>query len=70
MRLSLDEDESLTWDILMEVFGENLFPESVWDEKDVEFIELARFAPHIVVDDTMKAKKSPKGDLGLAFNLT
>ena len=56
----------------------DLFPESVRDEKEVEFMELiqenktvlqyeakftelARFAPHIVLDDVRKAKKFQRG---------
>ena len=38
--LPLEEYEILTWRIFLEAFYEKYFPESVRDEKEVEFIEL------------------------------
>ncbi|KAL4643006.1 hypothetical protein ACB092_02G061200 [Castanea dentata] len=38
--LPLEEDEILTWSIFLEAFYEKYFPESVRDEKEVEFMEL------------------------------
>ena len=36
----LEEDEILTWTVFLDAFYEKYFPESVWDEKEVEFMEL------------------------------
>ena len=36
----LEEDEILTWTIFLDAFYEKYFPESVQDEKEVEFMEL------------------------------
>ena len=38
--LPLEEDEILTWTIFLDAFYEKYFPESVRDEKEVEFMEL------------------------------
>ena len=38
--LPLEEDEILTWIIFLDAFYEKYFPESVQDEKEVEFMEL------------------------------
>ena len=36
----LEEDEILTWTVFLDAFYEKYFPESVHDEKEVEFMEL------------------------------
>ena len=36
----LEEDEILTWTVFLDAFYEKYFPESVRDEKEVEFMEL------------------------------
>ncbi|XP_030936300.1 uncharacterized protein LOC115961460 [Quercus lobata] len=38
--MPLKEDEILTWTIFLDAFYEKYFPESVRDEKEVEFMEL------------------------------
>ena len=64
----------LTWTNFLEAFYEKYFPDSVRDQKELEFqqlehrdltigqyetkfTELARFAPHLIEEDSKKAKK-------------
>ena len=64
----------LTWTNFLEAFYEKYFPNSVRDQKELEFqqlelrdlivgqyeakfTELARFAPHLIEEDSKKAKK-------------
>lgn len=34
------EDGSMSWESFLKVFRENYFPESIWEQKEVEFLEL------------------------------
>ena len=38
--LPLEEDEILTWTIFLDAFHKKYFPESVRDEKEVQFMEV------------------------------
>ena len=70
-------NQQVTWEKFVTVFYEKYFPESVRDQKEIEFLELeqinsvteyevkftslSRFAPHLIADEKKKARKFLRG---------